>query len=565
MGAGHQSVSDSEIALYAAGTVSSGSGPSNLFGTASVTTDASGNFNATAPLQCPSSTAQVYLVAKGGNPGLASGTNNAALVLMTALGNCGGLSASTSYQVNEATTAAAAWALSQFLGPKAEVASSASNAAGLSNAFQMAQNLVDTSTGVAPGAALPSGAKAEISKLNTLANLLSTCADSDGAAACTKLFSAADAGGAQPATVLDAAINIVRNPAANVSALFNLAASNAPYSPALSAAPHDWTLSITYSGGGLNRPGMIAVDAQGDIWAANYFGAVLSEFLPTGAPKSATGFPGTGLRNSFGVAIDASSNVWVTNENSVSGANNSGFGSVSKFSSSGAELSGTGYTSGGIFYPQGIAADSAGNMWVADYGGSSASLLKNDGSAISGASGFAASALPFTPAVAVDAGGNAWFAVQQAAVRVTPTGTANRFPCCDDPAGIAIDQSGNLWLADYGGASVVKLASAGAIAATVTSPNGNDAPQGIAIDGAGDVFAANFRGDSITQLAGSDASVLSPNDGFGKDASLNQPIGIALDASGNLWVSNSGNNTITQFVGLGSPVKTPLNGPPDSP
>ena len=563
--AGQQHVSDAEVALYTTGTVSPASASVNLFGTGSVTTDSSGNFNVTTPIQCPSSTTQVYLVAKGGNPGLASGTDNSALVLMTALGDCGALSPSTSIQVNEVTTAAAAFALSQFLGPNAAVAASASNATGLGNAFVTAQNLVNTSTGIAPGAGMPAGAKAEISKLNTLANILSTCADSDGTAACSKLLSAADAGGAKPTNTLDAAINIVRNPGANVAALFKLAASNAPFSAALSAAPHDWTLSISYKGGGLNRPGMIAIDAEGDIWAANYFGAVVSEFLPTGAPKSATGFPGTGLRNSFGVAIDASSNIWVSNENSVSGANNLGFGSISKFSSSGAEISGAGYTAGGIFYPQGIAADSSGNIWVADYGHSSASLLKNDGTAISGANGFGASALPFTPAVAVDAAGNAWFAVQQAAVRVTPSGTVTRFTCCDDPAGIAVDQNGNLWLADYGGASVVKLTSAGAVAASVKSPNGADASQGIAIDGAGNVFAANFLGDSITQLAGTDANVLSPIGGFGQDASLSEPIGIAVDSSGNLWVSNSGNNTLTQFVGLGSPVKTPQIGPPASP
>jgi sugar lactone lactonase YvrE len=467
--------------------------------------------------------------------------------------------------VNEVTTVASAWAMSQFLGPDAAINSSATNLTGLRNAFQTAQNLVNTTTGLAPGTALPQGAAAEISKINALANVLAPCAASNGTTACSALFSAAAAGGAQPTTVLDAAINVVRNPETNVAALYKLAASSAPFSPTLSAPPHDWTLSITYGGGGLNQPGGIAVDSNGDIWTANYFGGVVSEFLPTGAAASANGFPGIGLSNSFGLAIDSTDNVWVSNETSVSAANNSNLGSISKFSSSGAELSGAGYTGGGIYYPEGIAADSSGNIWIANYGGSSASLLRNDGSAISGANGYAASALPFTPAVAVDGSSNAWFAVQEAAVRVIPSGTAARFACCDDPAGIAVDQSGNVWLADYGGASIVKLNPAGTVAADVKSPNGIDAPQGIAIDGAGDVFAANFRGDSITELAGSNASVLSPADGLGLDAPLSEPFGIAIDASGNIWVSNSGNSTVTQFVGLGSPIQTPLSGPPASP
>jgi streptogramin lyase len=563
--AGQRSVSNAQIALYATGIVSQATGPVNLLGTDSVTTDQSGNFNVTSPFQCPSSTAQVYLVARGGNPGLASGTNNTALVLMTALGDCGSLSSSTSVMVNEVTTVASAWALSQFLGPGAEINSSATNSTGLGNAFQTAQNLAGTTTGLAPGAALPEGAEAEIAKINALANVLASCAASDGTTACSALFSAAAAGGTQPTTVLDAAINVVRNPAANVDALYKLAASNVPFSPALTAPPHDWTLSVTYGGGGLNQPGGIAVDSNGNVWTANYFGGVVSEFLPTGAAASAHGFPGIGLHNSFGLAIDSTDNVWVTNENSVAAANNSELGSVSKFSSSGAELSGAGYTGGGIYYPEGIAADSAGNIWIANYGGSSASLLRNDGTAISSANGYAASALPFTPAVAVDGSNNAWFAVQEAAVRVTPSGTAARFACCDDPAGIAVDRSGNVWLADYGGASIVKLTPAGAVAAKIESPNGIDAAQGIAIDGAGNVFAANFRGDSITELAGSNAVVLSPADGFGLDAPLNEPFGIAIDASGNIWVSNSGNSTVTQFIGLANPIKTPLAGPPASP
>jgi streptogramin lyase len=561
--AGTKAVSGADIALYATGTVTTG--PVNLLASTAVVTDSSGKFSSTYSFQCPSSTTQVYAVARGGNPDLASGTNNAALVLMSPLGNCGNVSSTTVYTVNEVTTAASAWALSQFVGPDAAVNSSSTNAKGMANAFQIAQNLVNTTTGAAPGSGLPSGAVAETSKINTLANILASCSQSNGTTACTTLFSAAAAGGTEPQNTLDVAIDIVHNPAVKVSALFALAASGAGFSPALTAAPHDWTLSITYSGGGLNQPGDIAVDSNGDIWAANYFGAVVSEFLPTGAPASTTGYAGTGLLASFGIAIDSSDNVWVANENSVSAAKNSDLGSISKFSTTGAELSGAGYTGGGIYYPQGIAADSSGNIWIADYGHSSASLLNNSGTAISGANGFATFALPFTPAVAVDGSGNAWFAVQQAAARVTPTGTVTKFSCCDDPAGIAVDPSGNLWLADYGGASVVKLTSTGTVAADVESPNGTDAPQGIAVDGAGNVFAANFRGDSITELTGSTAAVLSPANGFGKDATLSEPIGIALDASGNLWVSNAGNNTITQFVGLGSPVKTPLAGPPATP
>ena len=110
----------------------------------------------------------------------------------------------------------------------------------------------------------------------------------------------------------------------------------------------------------------------------------------------------------------------------------------------------------------------------------------------------------------------------------------------------------------------MELTSAGSVANRVAL--GDDAgPLGIAVDGAGNVWSANYFGNSLVELAGSTAAVISPSQGYGLDAPLNEPYGLAIDASGNLWVANSDANTITQFVGLASPIKTPLLGPPVQP
>jgi streptogramin lyase len=536
-----------------------------------VSTDPNGNFRITGDYTCPTSTTQVYLVASGGNPGLQPpNINNPALLLMAALGNCGNLAGTTNIVIDEVTTAASAWALAQFLGPGAIVGSTSTNATGLSNAFAVANNLADTGAGLAPGSALPAGAVTESAKLNTLANALASCVNSDGSSACAPLFSAATTSQSVPANTLDAALNIVRNPANNIAAVFNAGAPDGPFQPELSAAPNDWTMSITYGGctpacGGLNTPQSLAIDAAGDIWVANYNGAVVSEFSPTGLPASASGFPGAGLDQPHSIAIDASSNVWVANYQSVSGAGNHHNGSVSVFSPSGAELSGYGYTVAGIYYPLAIAADSTGVIWVADYGSSSASLLTDAGSAVSGSSGYGASDLPFTSAVAVDAGHNAWFAVEGGAVRVTPSGAFTSFSCCDDPDGIAVDPTGNVWIADYNASAVIELNSAGSVANRTTINAGNDGPRGIAVDGAGNIWAANYVGNSVAELAGPTAAILSPTAGYGLDAPLQEPYGLAIDASGNLWLSNAGVNTLTQLVGLASPIQTPLLGPPAQP
>jgi streptogramin lyase len=567
---GQQPVSGALITLYAAGLSGPGAGALNLTAAHTITTDQGGNFTIPEDYTCPATASQAYIVARGGNPGLAAGTNNGALVLAAALGDCSSLSGSTYISLNEVTTVASAWALQQFYGAGGLIGATPTNATGLRNAFLVAQVLANPSTGSSPGAALPTGTTTETAKLLTLANALAGCVNSDGGSACSQLFLAATVDGAVPSNTLDAALSIVRNPASQVEPVFKSSVAQAPFQPALTTAPNDWSMSITVGGcasscGGLNQPGSVAVDSTGSVWAANYFGGVVSKFLPSGGPAAPQGYPGKGLNQSFGVAVDPTDNVWVTNENSVSGASNAHRGSVSKFDPTGAELSGFGYTGGGVYYPQGIASDPAGNLWIADYGSSSATLLSNSGSPLSGPTGFGASALPFTPAVAVDRSGNGWFAAQESALRVTPAGVVAKFSCCVDPAGIAIDPSGNVWLADYGGASLVELTPQGVVAATVESPGGTQAAQSLAIDSAGQIFAANFRGDSLTQLAGASGAVLSPVSGLGLDAPLNEPLGIAIDASGNLWVSNSGGSTLTEFVGLANPVKTPLQGPPTKP
>jgi streptogramin lyase len=562
---GQQPVAGASIELYAAGTAGDGTGALNLLAPNVVTTDSQGEFNITGDYVCPTAGTQVYAVARGGNPGLDSNTSNASLVMMTALGNCGDLTSTTQIQITEATTVAAVWALEQFMSSGGNVGATSTNAMGLANAFGVARNLVDPGAGTAPGLAMPVGATTETAKLNTLADVLAVCVNSDGGSECGPLFTAATTSSGVPSNTLDAALNIVTHPGSNVAAVFSAGSALGPFQPALAKAPNDWTMSITYGGcnpacGGLNLPGAIAIDSGGNVLVANYFGGVLSKFSPSGVPASTTGIAGIGLHESFGIAIDALDNVWVSNEQSVTSANNQHNGSVSKFSSAGVELSGYGYTAGGVYYPVAVATDAGGDVWVADHGSSSATLLANDGSSISGGSGYGASGLPFTSAVAIDASHNAWFAAQGAGVRVTSAGVVSSFPCCVDPAGIAIDANGDVWIADDNGSAVVELASTGAVIHTTTVLGGNGGPKGIAVDGAGDVWAANFFGDALVELAVSTAAVTSPGQGYGLDAGLSEPYGLAIDASGNVWVSNAYTNTLTQFVGLAGPVKTPLLG-----
>jgi streptogramin lyase len=562
---GQQPISGAQIFLDEVGSSGPGAGAVNLL-TASVFTNAQGSFSISGDYTCPSATTQVYLLAEGGNPGLSGSINNPAILLTAALGDCGNLGPSSFININEATTAAAAWALAPFLSPGGIVGATSTNSVGLRNAFANANKLVNIATGTASGAALPAGTTIEVAKLYTLANVLSACVNSDGTTACNALFSAATVGTSVPSNTLDAARNVALDPANNVSALFNAAPAQAPFVPGLSAAPHDWTMTVTFTGGGLNGPTAVAVDSLGDLWAANYFGGAVTEISPTGQLQS---FADSSLDESFGIAIDGSNNVWVTNEQS-SFSVNSGNGSVTKFNSAGVVVGGSPFAPGGIYYPYAIAADTDGSLWVADYGSSTATHLAANGSSLSGSSGYTSDAdLSFPGSVAVDATHNAWFGAESQAARVTTAGTISGYSCCEYATGIAVDQSGDIWLSDYFGSGVVELGSNGALLQTLSGTGGTDYPEDVAIDGSGNVWLSNYHGNTISAVTGAasgpSSTAISPASGYGLDAGMDLPFGMALDSSGSVWVADRAANAVTQFVGLASPVATPLLGPAKQP
>jgi hypothetical protein len=110
-----------------------------------------------------------------------------------------------------------------------------------------------------------------------------------------------------------------------------------------------------------------------------------------------------------------------------------------------------------------VAATASGQIWAADYASAAATLLTGAGTAISGPSGYAPGALPFTTAVAIDGNQNGWFAFQGGVAMVTQAGVASGYSCSDVPAGIALDASGNVWMAAYGNTLTELIAAAGPV------------------------------------------------------------------------------------------------------
>jgi streptogramin lyase len=494
-----------------------------------------------------------------------------------------------SVNVDEVTTVATTWAMAQFMDSTgANIGAPASNAVGLANAASAitSHNIVDITTGLAP-TTFPQGVTSPTRKLYTLADILASCVESSGGSQCANLFSAATLpGGIAPTTTLQAAIDIARNPSNNVTGLYGLVLINAPYQPALSSVPNDWTLAQSFTGGGLSGPTALAIDASGDIWIADYNSAV-SELSPVGAALSpSTGFTGGGLFESLGLAIDQMGRVWVTDEQSPSGVN-SGEGAMTILGSDGTILSGaSGISGGGLDFPQAVAIDASGSAWVANYANASVTEFGSNLSPMSPSSGFTGGGLGFPSALAFDASGNLWISDQSsdAISELGQKGGALSPPSgytgggLDGPFGIAIDQLGNVWVGNYFGSDLAGLdGSSSMTPGTPFSPmagytgGGLESPAGLAIDGGGNIWATNYHGTSISEFAGANSALpgaaISGNSGY-TDSSLVSPYGIAIDPSGNVWIADNDagdGRAVTELLGAATPVKAPLIGPAQLP
>jgi hypothetical protein len=245
---GHQPVSGATIQVYAAGTSGNSSAAQPLLSDP-VKTDSNGNFSIPASYTCPSASSQIYIVAKGGNPGLPSG-NNSALMLSAMLGSCGSLSGSGSVSINEVTTVGSVSPLAAYMTDSTHLGS-ASGDASFTAAVASVPEFINTAQGSSPGTPTAISYFAENAKLYSLADVLSSCVDSAGGAAgdgspCGVLFSAATpSGGSAPTDTLTAALRIAQNPKNNVGGIYGMLGGNTAFQPTLTAAPADWTLSLS--------------------------------------------------------------------------------------------------------------------------------------------------------------------------------------------------------------------------------------------------------------------------------------------------------------------------------
>ena len=175
-------------------------------------------------------------------------------------------------------------------------------------------------------------------------------------------------------------------------------------------------------GGGLDAPKSLAFDQAGNIWVANSGAQTVTKLQPDGTFLSgASGFTGGGLDGPLAIAIDGFGNAWVANGNSPS---------ITKLSPLGVPDPNSPFTGGGLRFLGDIAIDGAGNVWAGSSDAAVSELNGVTGAAMSTAKGY----FP-----GVDSVGN--YATYIFAV--------------------AIDGSGNVWMAGYDDSNVSELVGAG--------------------------------------------------------------------------------------------------------
>jgi sugar lactone lactonase YvrE len=297
-----------------------------------------------------------------------------------------------------------------------------------------------------------------------------------------------------------------------------------------------------------NSPAGMAVDASGNVYVADQnnntirkitSAAVVTTFAGSGVSGAvdATGTAAS-FNVPFGLAVDASGNVYVGDVGNNKIRKITPAGVVTTFAGSGAQGAADGSGTAASFNgPAGVAADAAGNLYVADQVNNTIRKI--------------------TPAGVVTtlAGSGAQGAADGA-------GTAASF---NFPAGVAVDALGTVYVADQNSNTIRKITPAGVVTTLAGSGSASDAdgsgtaasfnlPSAIAVDASGAVYVPDYghkirqitQAGVVTTLAGGGSHGFA--DGIGAAASFYFPNGIAVDGRGNVYVADAFNHSVRKII-----------------
>lgn len=263
------------------------------------------------------------------------------------------------------------------------------------------------------------------------------------------------------------------------------------------------------------------------------------------------------LRYPQGLALDSDGNIYVADTFNHR---------IQKFVSDGSFLATWGICGnedGNFNRPWGIAVDANGSVYVSDYQNDRIQKFDADGTYLTkwGTTGTEDGQLNGPTGLAVDADGNliVMDSLNDRGQVFSPTGEFVRkwgsYGSGDgqmnEPDGVTVDTEGNTYVVDVENHRVQKFSSSGAFILTWgtegTATNQFSYPYGIARDHGGNIYVADRNNDRVLKF-GSDGTYLATigSPGTG-NGQLNDPTGVWVDQAGNLYVVEQANNRIQVF------------------
>jgi len=220
----------------------------------------------------------------------------------------------------------------------------------------------------------------------------------------------------------------------------------------------------------------------------------------------------------------------------------------------------TEFGSGTLHSPSGVALDSSGDVWVSDTDDNKVVEYSATGTAIGGFTPSGTYALNAPTAIAVNAAGDVFVAdtgdnrvveYSGSGTELNVFGTASGSGELSSPTGVALTASGQVLVSDTGDNRVVEFTAAGVYSSSFNSKMGG--PAGITVDASGDIWVANSGladAGPDTVMEYNSAGTWLASIGTGETSThggLSDPSDVALDGSGHAFVTDPDYGWVEEF------------------